>query len=127
MHIKLTFDRVIHTTDDCVTGVLMKPIMGNKINGFANVSISNERSYGINYFHELFGNCGQEILNNTIKMYDFKSSGNCYTCEQCAIAKARQINVNKNWLGSSNLPGERLHVDISSIKERSFSGAKFWD
>jgi hypothetical protein len=24
------------------------------------------------------------------------------------------------------MPGERLYVDISSIKERSFSGAKFW-
>jgi hypothetical protein len=34
--------------------------------------------------------------------------------------------VNKNWLGSSNLPGERLYVDISSIKERSFGRAKFW-
>jgi hypothetical protein len=27
-------------------------------------------------------------------------------------------NVNKNWIGSSDLPGERLYVDISSIKER---------
>jgi transposase InsO family protein len=35
-------------------------------------------------------------------------------------------NVNKNWLGSSNVPGERLYIDISSIKERSFGGAKFW-
>jgi hypothetical protein len=34
-------------------------------------------------------------------------------------------NVNKNWLGSSELPGERLYIDISSIKERSFAGAKF--
>jgi hypothetical protein len=34
--------------------------------------------------------------------------------------------VNKNWLGSRNLPGECLYVDISSIKERSFGGAKFW-
>jgi hypothetical protein len=29
-------------------------------------------------------------------------------------------------LGSRNLSGERLYVDISSIKERSFGGAKFW-
>jgi hypothetical protein len=40
--------------------------------------------------------------------------------------RARQKNVNKNWLGSSNLPGERLYVNISLIKERSFGGAKFW-
>jgi hypothetical protein len=29
-------------------------------------------------------------------------------------------------LGSSNLPDERLYIDINSIKERSFGGATFW-
>jgi hypothetical protein len=74
----------------------------------------------------MFGHCGQEILNKKIKMYGFKSSGSLDTCEQCAIAKARGKNVNKQWLGSINLPGERLYIDKSSIKERSFGGAKVW-
>jgi hypothetical protein len=104
----------------------MKSMMSNNINGFANASISNQRIYDINHLHKLFGHCGQEILNKTIKMYGFKSSGSFDTCEQCAIAKARQKNVNKQWLGSSNLPGERLYINMSSIKERSFDGAKFW-
>jgi hypothetical protein len=43
-HVKLTFDRVIHATDGCVTGVLMKPILIDNINRFANASISTERS-----------------------------------------------------------------------------------
>jgi hypothetical protein len=124
-HVKLTFDRVTHATDCCVTGVKMKPILSDNINGFSNASISIERSFAINHLHKVFGHCDQEILNNTIKMYGFKSSGNFDTCEQFAIAKARQKNVNKKWLGSSNLPGERLYVDISSIKERSIGGAKF--
>jgi hypothetical protein len=58
-HIKLTFDRVIHATDGCVTGVLMKPILSDIINGFANESISTERIYDINHLHNLFGHCGQ--------------------------------------------------------------------
>jgi transposase InsO family protein len=29
-------------------------------------------------------------------------------------------------LGSSNLPGECLYIDISSVKERNFGGATFW-
>jgi hypothetical protein len=53
-HVKLTFDRVIHTTDGCVTGVLMKPIMSENINRFANASISIERSYDINHLHKVF-------------------------------------------------------------------------
>jgi hypothetical protein len=125
-HVKLTFDRVIHTTDSCVTGVLMKSILIDNINGFSNESIRNERSFDINRLHKIIGHCGQEILNNTIKMYGFKSSGNFDTYENCAIAKTWQKNVNKNWLGSSDLPGECLYVDISSIKERSFGGAKFF-
>jgi hypothetical protein len=115
----LTFDRVIHDTDGCVTGVLMKPILSNNIKGFANASISNERNYDINHLHKVFGYCGQEVLNNKIKMYAFKSSSNFDTYEQYAIAKAQQKNVNKNWLESGSLPGERLYVDISSIEERS--------
>jgi hypothetical protein len=43
-HVKLTFGRVIHATDDCVTGVLMKTILSDIINGFANASISTKRS-----------------------------------------------------------------------------------
>jgi hypothetical protein len=94
-HVKLTFDRIINATDGCVTGVSMKPMLSNNINGFANASITNERIYDINHLHKLFGHCGQEILNKTIKMYGFKSSGCFDTCEQCEIAKARQKNVNK--------------------------------
>jgi hypothetical protein len=120
------FDRVIHVTDGCVTGVLKKPILFNNINGFSNASISNERVYDINHMHKLFGPFGQETLNNTVKMYGFKSSGNFETCELCAIAKSRQKNLNKNRLGSSNVPGGCLYNNISSIKERSCAGAKFW-
>jgi hypothetical protein len=76
--------------------------------------------------HKEFGHYGQQVLIKTIKIYGFKSYVNFDTYEHCAIVKAGQKNVNKNWLGSSNLPGERLYVDISSIKERRFGGANFW-
>jgi hypothetical protein len=94
----------------------MKPILIDNING----------TYDINHLHKLLGHCGQEILNDTVKMYAFKSSGNFEKCEQCAIAKSWQKNVKKNWLDSSDVPGERLYINISSIKERYFGGAKFW-
>jgi hypothetical protein len=58
-------------------------------------------------------------------MYDFKSSGNFETCEEYAISKAQQKNVNKNCLGSSNIAGEQLYIDISSIKGRGFGVANF--
>jgi hypothetical protein len=125
-HVKLTFYRVINIKDGYMTGALMKPLLSNNINGFVNTSIRNERIYDINHLHKLFGHCGQETLNNTDKMYGFKSSGNFETCEKCGIAKARQKKVNKSWLGSINVPGENLYIENSLIKERSFGGAKFW-
>jgi hypothetical protein len=59
-------------------------------------------------------------------MYGLKHSGNFETCKECAVAKAQQKNVNKNWLNSSDVPGERLYINISSIAEKSFGGAKLW-
>jgi hypothetical protein len=81
-HVKLTFDRVINAIDGCVTEILMKPLTTKNINGYAIVSISNERNYYIDSLYKLFGHCGQETLNNTIEMYGFKSSGNFESYEQ---------------------------------------------
>jgi hypothetical protein len=53
-HVKLRFDFVINAMDSCVTGVLMNSKTFNNINGFANVSINNERSYDIDHLHKLF-------------------------------------------------------------------------
>jgi hypothetical protein len=89
-HVKLTFVRVNNATDGFVTLVLMKPIMSNNINGFANESIIDERTYDINYLYKIFGSCGQETLRTIIKLYGFKSSGKIETCKQCAIATALQ-------------------------------------
>ena len=58
--------------------------------------------------------------------------------KDCAIGKARQKNTNKIWSQGSRTPGERLYIDISSIKgERlyidirsikgeSFGDSRFW-
>jgi hypothetical protein len=47
-------------------------------------------------------------------------------CEECAIAKARQKDTNKISKGRSKNPGERMYIDISSIKGERFGGSKRW-
>jgi hypothetical protein len=42
------------------------------------------------------------------------------------VAKVRQRNVNKDWKGGSQVPGERVYLDISSIKGESYGGSCFW-
>jgi hypothetical protein len=41
-------------------------------------------------------------------------------------AKQNRKNIYKHWKGGSPISGERLYLDISSIKVISFGSAKFW-
>jgi hypothetical protein len=45
-----------------------------------------------------------------------KLKGEFKVCEDCALAKARQRNVNKDWKGGSQVPEERVYLGISSIR-----------
>jgi hypothetical protein len=65
-------------------------------------------------------------LENTAKIHDFKLCGEFQTCEECAIAKVGQSNVNKDWKGGSQILGQRLYYDISSVIDSSYGGSKFW-
>ena len=62
----------------------------------------------------------------TAKSYDWKLLGKFETFEDCADGKAKQKNTNKEWLQGSKNPGERLYIDIISIKGESVEGSKFW-
>jgi hypothetical protein len=121
----LTFDRVIRTINGSVSGIKLSvyesPVACNSISG----SISGKK-IDINEFHKMLGHCGSDRLENTGKIHDFKLSGTFETCEVCAIAKAWQKNLNKDWKGGSEVPGEGLYLDISSIKDTSYGGSKFW-
>jgi hypothetical protein len=75
-------------------------------------------------FHEMMGHCGMDKLQKTVNIHDFK--GKSGICKDCAVAKARQKNVNKEWKGSSKIPGERIYLEISSVRDVSFGSAKFW-
>lgn len=55
-------------------------------------------------------------------MYVLKYIVEFESCEECAVAKAKPMNVNKNWSVSSNVPNERRYINIISIKERSYGG-----
>ena len=70
--------------------------------------------------------CGTEKQQKTASIHGFKLVGNVEVFQDCVIAKARQKNVNKEWKGGSQVPGERIYLDISSVRDLSFGGAKFW-
>ena len=52
-------------------------------------------------------------------------TGNWNKCENCVLAKIRQRNLQKT-APPTTAKGERLYMDISSVKQRSYGGSKFW-
>jgi hypothetical protein len=55
----------------------------------------------VNKFHEMIGHCGVDCLKMTANIYGLKLKGEFKICEGCALAKARQRNINKDWEGRS--------------------------
>jgi hypothetical protein len=60
-------------------------------------------------------------LKKTSQVHGLKLKGDFKVCEDCAVAKARQKNLNKDWKGGSQVSGE------SSIRDESYGGSCFWD
>jgi hypothetical protein len=55
-----------------------------------------------------------------------KLKGDFKVCKGCAISKARQKNLSKDWKGGSQVSRERVYLDISSIRDESYDGSCFW-
>jgi hypothetical protein len=79
----------------------------------------------VNNFHEMIGHCVVDWLKKTANIHGLKLKGEFKVCEDFAVAKARQMNLNKDWKGESQVTGEIVYLDISSIKGKSYGGSCF--
>jgi hypothetical protein len=74
----------------------------------------------------IIGHCGLNRLKKTAQVHGLKLKGNFKVCKDCAVAKARQKNLKKDWKGGSQVSGERFYLDISSIRDEIYGGSCFW-
>jgi hypothetical protein len=112
---------VIRTKNGFVSGIKLS-IYSSLVICSAIINADHNKGIEVNLFHEMMSHCGVDKLQKTADIHDFKLTGKLTICENCALAKARQKNVK----GSSKVPGERVYLDISSVRDVSFGGAKFW-
>jgi hypothetical protein len=112
----LNFDTLIKTKDGCVPGIKLTPIVNNI--GASAMKLEKSECMDINNLHKILGHCGEASARLTGKALGYEVTGKFEVCESCAIGKAKQKSVNKDWKGGSNIPGERLYVDISSIRAK---------
>ena len=85
-----------------------------------------QRVSDIMKYHEHLGHASEAMTRSTASRMNVKLKGNFTYCDGCSQGKMRQKNISKKKIKQSEIPGERLFLDISSIKYTSLGGARFW-
>jgi hypothetical protein len=123
--VSVKFDRVIKTVNGSISSIKMTtydPSVAYLTKG----SLTAIKEIDVNKFHEMIGHCGVDRLKKSANIHGLKLKGEFKVCEDCAVAKTRQMNFNKDWKSGSQVPGERVYLDISSLKGESYGGSYFW-
>ena len=84
------------------------------------------KAIDINDLHMILGHPSQNITRNTARKNQIQVIGTMKECHECALVKIKQHKIAKETTHRSNVPGERLCIDISSVRSPSYGGAKFW-
>jgi hypothetical protein len=97
-----TFDRVIKTLNGSISGIKMTTY-DPSVAFLAKVSLTAIKQMNVNKLHQTIGHCGVDRLKNSANIHGLKLKGELKVCEDGAVAKARQRNVNKDWKGGSQV------------------------
>lgn len=79
----------------------------------------------INQVHNMLGHASMKTCREMAKYYGWIILGQDYVCDSCAHAKAKQKNISKEVTRETTI-GQKMLIDISSIKAKSYGGSKFW-
>jgi hypothetical protein len=80
----------------------------------------------INKFHKLLGHVGDQKLKTTARDFGIELKGEIAPCVSCKLAKAKKKAINKVAVNKSQVPMERLFVDIYSFNTSSLGGKYHW-
>ena len=119
---EMKFDRITHTGNGFLMGVKMFP--SSEVASVA--AMPEGKAMSITTLHQCLGHPSEATTRATAKAMNWNLQGQLEKCEDCALAKARQKNVPKSNPKKSVTKGERLLMDISSVKDKSFGGSKYW-
>jgi hypothetical protein len=79
-------------------------------------------------FHNKLGHPNQQKVIDTAKYYgiNLSDTDRLHPCVDCGLSKIRVKNFGHTTENKSKAKGERIFIDISSVNNVSFGGAKFW-
>ena len=85
------------------------------------------RTEDVNVFHRKMGHMNEAMTRKVAKNHGVELTGKFKVCEACAEAKAKKKDIRKGESVKKDWkPGEKLWMDVSSIKQQSYAGSKFW-
>ena len=76
--------------------------------------------------HQVTGHTGQQLMVDTAKYYGVNVTGVVTKCLSCSLEKIRRKNIPKMHESTTKNPGEKMYLDISSIKDESLDGRRHW-
>ena len=120
-HKPIIFDRVLKAGDSVMLAAKMVIRNPEEVN--AAIVNGNQSKENV---HTVTGHAGHHLMDATAKYYKVNLTGKVNNCLSCSLEKIRQKNIpNKNEDKSEN-PGERVYLDISSMRKPSMGGRQHW-
>ena len=120
-HKPIIFDRVLKAGNS----VLLAAKMVIKDPEEVNAAIVNGKQ-SKEYFHRVTGHAGHHLMDATAKYYKADLTGKVNSCLSCSLEKIRQKNIPKKNEDKTKNPGERMYLDISSMRKPSMGGRQHW-
>ena len=120
-HKPIIFDRVLKAGNS----VLLAAKMVIKNPEEVNAAIVNGKQ-SKEYFHRVTGHAGHHLMDATAKYYKVDLTGKVNNCLSCSLEKIRQKNIPKKNQDKTKNSGERMYLDISSMRKTSMGGRQHW-
>ena len=111
-HKPIIFDRVLKA--------------GNSVLLAAKMVIKTPEAVNAEYFYRVTGHARHHLMDATAKYYKVDLTGRVNNCQNCSLEKIRQKNIPKKNEYKSKDPGERMYLDISSMRKPSMGGRQHW-
>ena len=116
---KLSFATKIGSPTGYVYGAIINPTHAVGISAIAQKLEYKEA-------HDKLGHPGSDKLKKTAERLAWELNHEDSPCEDCLTGKAKRNNMNKAATNKSTKAGERLMIDISSVKNNRKNGKKYW-
>lgn len=99
-------------------------IVGREVS--TNIDSETNNKIKAHQMHSLLGNPGEAYTRVTSARLGMTLQGPFSPCHNCAVSNITQANTQKSSAAKATERGQRLCMDISSVKESSSGGARFW-